>query len=126
MMIISPVLRQLLLASTEAHDEVHLRESMRDLIISIWILIPYNPVLTPRLRSLVPAQGDKLKLHDAEDVVEALEAVAGDGDVELSEQLVALRLVIARLGGMISTIRVGRLIIEELRSKAQSNGQTLP
>ena len=121
-----PVLRQLLLASTEAHDEARLRERLLTLIMAIWILLPRDPALPERLRALVPYRCDQLKWFDAEILVDALEKVAGDQDPHLRAQLVTIRLVVARLGGIHSAMRIGRLAIEELQGRCAKRDRPLP
>ena len=126
MMVVGPVLHLLIRASAEWQDEDRLRARMAELILLIWILLPRDPVLSWRLQALVPEQGAQLKWHDAEDVADALEAVVKDPDDDLRANLIALRLVIARLGGVHSQIRIGRLVSEELRNRKATGGRKLP
>ena len=121
MFIVGPVLHLLILASTQAHNPERLRADMAELINVIWILLPCDPVLHPRLRALVPERSEELKVYDAEDVVDALEAVVANPGDDLRAQLIVLRLVIARLGGQHSAMRIGRLVTEELRSGGVEN-----
>ena len=120
------ILRLLIQASAEGHDEARLRARLAELINLIWLLIPRDPVLSDRLRAIVPAHSERLKWHDAEDLADALEKLVGDGDEELTAELVKLRLVIARLGGIHSQMRIGRLAAEELRNRKSTRSRKLP
>lgn len=125
-MVYAPILHLLLQAFTEVHDEARLRAHMAELITWIWLLIPHDPTLPKRLHAFVPEHSERLKWDDAEDVVEALEKLVRAGDEELKAELVKLRLVIARLGGVHSAMRIGRLVAEELRNQTAAREQALP
>ena len=116
-MMIGPIRHRINEAAAKPRDEDHLRACLGELICLIWVLISRDPVLPRRLMALLPEHGDRLKVLDAEAVVDALEKVAGDNpDDHLRDHLLALRLVIAQLGGVHSAMRIGRVVIEEIRT----------
>ena len=117
MFIVCPVLRFFIRASAEAHDEPRLRTRLASRSTRLGSRCHGIPTCH-RLKALVPHQCEKLKWHDAEQVVDALEELATEGDSELRDILLGLRLTLARLGGVHSAIRLGRLAVDELRSMA--------
>lgn len=116
-MIAGPVLDRLNQASAEGHDELRLRRQMDALIQSIWISLPRDPLLPKRLQALVPENCERLRWDDAETLVDAIEHLVQVEKLNLDDEVIALRVVIARLGGVHSAMRIGRLVIAELQKQ---------
>ena len=90
---------------------------MNGLIQSIWVSLPRDPVLTKRLQALVSADCERLRWDDAETLVDAIEHLVEVEKLDLHNEVIALRVVIARLGGVHSAMRIGRLVIAELQKR---------
>ena len=104
-------------AFAEGHDEVRLRRQMDGLIQSIWVSLPRDPALTKRLQALVQESCERLRWDDAEALVDAIEHLVEVEKLDIHAEVIALRVVIARLGGVHSAIRIGRLVIDEIQKR---------
>lgn len=112
-----PVLDLLNQAYAQGHHEPVIRKDMDGLIQSIWVSLPRDPVLTKRLLALVSGDCERLRWDDAETLVDAIEHLVEVEKLDLHNEVIALRVVIARLGGVHSAMRIGRLVIAELQKR---------
>lgn len=120
------ILDQLNQAFAEGHDEARLRQQLDTRIQSIWISVPRDPVLPKRVRALVPEHCARLRWDDAEVLVDAIEHLVEVEKLNLHDEVIAIRIVIARLGGVHSAMRIGRMVIAELQKRRKtSNLHTL-
>ena len=62
-----------------------------------------------------PDHRTRFKVQEAEDIVDAM-SPAGAINPALAAELVALDLIVARIGGMVAAYRIKRRVIEELRT----------
>ena len=109
-------LRLLVKASSQGHDQPRLEAERAELFNEIWTRLPRKPYLPPRLLRLT-AQPTKLTALDADALIDAIRAVVGPKQGELSDKLLALTLIVARLGSTSSAMRIGLVAVEELRGK---------
>lgn len=116
MAVVGPVVSALLQASVKPADRKVLRARLGEQFNAIWISVPRDPDIPPHLRNRISINSGKLPIREAEIVVEALEKLAGRDDEMLQQELLALRLTIARLGGVYSALWIGRRVVEELRN----------
>lgn len=101
-------------ASTQGHDQHRLEQERAELLNELWVRLPRKPYLPPRLLRLTQHPA-KLKLTDADALIDAMRCAIGPRQGELSDKLLALTLVVARLGSASSAMRVGLVAVEELR-----------
>jgi hypothetical protein len=119
-MITGSVLDRLNQAFAEGHDEPRLRQQLDAAIQSLWISLPRDPVLTKRVRALVPENCERLRWDDAEVLVDAIEHLVEVEKLNLHDEVIALRVTIARLGGVHSAMRIGRLVVAELQKRRKT------
>ena len=103
-------------ASTQGHDEARLKAELVERIPPFMARLPRRPYLSPRLLRL-SEQPALLKAMDADDLLVAIRQVIGPKQSELADELVALTLIVARLGGVCCAVRIGLLAMEELRAR---------
>lgn len=111
------VLDRLNQAFAEGHDEPRLRRQLDAEFQPIWISLPRDPVLPKRLQALVPEHCERLRWDDAEVLVDAIEHLVKVEKLDLHDEVLALRVTIARLGGVHSAMRIGRLVVAELQNR---------
>lgn len=119
-MITGPVLDRLNQAFAEGHHKPRLHQQLDAELQSIWISLPRDPVMTKRLRALVPEHCERLRWDDAEVLVDAIEHLVEVEKLNLHDEVIALRVTIARLGGVHSAMRIGRLVIAELQNQRKT------
>jgi len=116
-MIVGSVLDRLNQAFAEGHDELRLHQRLDTDLQSIWMSLPRDPVLTKRLQALVPEHCERLQWDDAEVLIDAIEHLVEVEKLNLHDEVIALRVTIARLGGVHSAMRIGRLVVAELQKQ---------
>lgn len=111
-----PVFRQLVDALMRGHDEGWLRGEITEQAGLADILSPYpDNALSQRTFRLVTEPG--LTLREADDLVDALHEVSDRTDAASVEALLRVTIAAARLGAPFSMTRVGRLLMDELRTR---------
>ncbi len=113
------VIPMLVRASTQGHDKDRLTAQMADGFALILPRLKRKPYLSPRLLQL-SQQPALLKPMEADDLLTAIAVTIDKKDVELSHELLALTLIVARLGGIAASIKIGLLAIDELRAHRAS------
>lgn len=118
------IIAHIVQAAAEGHDNSRLETEMDRLVASVWIGLQKTPDgLSKRLQQLV-LTGQKLKIMDVDDFIDAVKSVSGD-PVQQAD-VAALELVAARLGSEMMAMRIGRKIFEELRESRALSPQRLP
>lgn len=102
------VLPRLVRASTVAHDEPRFRADLAETLPLLLNRLPREPALSPRLRRLAE-NPVSLKPMDADNLVDAIAEVIGWTGHPLSDDLLNVTLLVARLGGVSAAVRIGRL-----------------
>lgn len=120
-MIILPLLVK---ASTQSHDEERLRAELAAGFTALWCRLPRQPFLSPRQRRLVEHPA-KLKPMDADALIDAVAEIVGWSGHGLSADLIALTLIVARLGGVSAAVRIGLLAVGDLKGRIAVRRGTL-
>lgn len=102
-------------ASKEGHDDDRLRAKFAMRYLKLSRRLDREPSLSARLRRLTE-QPEQMRAMDADDLVSALRKVIDPNQPELQDDLLALTLVVARMGGLGCTVRIGLTVVEELRA----------
>ena len=111
------LLSLLINAFHEGHDVPFLRAKLAIQIPLLQEKLPMEAALSPRLRRLIQ-DPQAMKWMDLEDLIDVISSAAPTNNEQLQDELLALRLTVARLGGIHSSMKIGREIVDQLRSRS--------
>lgn len=119
------LLPMLVRASTQRHDPDRLTAQMADGFTLLLPKLKRKPYLSPRLLRL-SQQPILLKPMEADELLTAIATTIDKKDVALSNELLELTLIVARLGGVGASIKIGLRAMEKLRARQGSSRPRLP
>ena len=120
----SKLLTLLRQAAKEEHDDDRLRADFAKRYLKLSRRLNREPCLSSRLLRLIE-HPEQMKAMDADDLVGALRKVIETNQPDLQDDLLALTLVVARMGGLGCTVRIGLTAVEELQATRAVTRQIL-